>query len=125
MRPDSCSYRTRGCAGTTEFASRSETARRNGSTSRRFWSTSMPNSVGAGASPARPSIDIRRPKRPPLHSELLADARDWCRGKMWIPRALLLAFLVYIELLKIGDATRWTIFYGITLGFHEMGHLLT
>jgi hypothetical protein len=56
---------------------------------------------------------------------LLADARDWCRGRMWFPRALLLAFLVYIELLKIGDATRWTIFYGITLGFHEMGHLLT
>jgi len=61
----------------------------------------------------------------PLLAELLADARDWCRGKMWIPRALLLAFLVYIELLKIGDATRWTIFYGITLAFHEMGHLLT
>jgi len=61
----------------------------------------------------------------PLIAELLDDARDWCRGKMWIPRALLLAFLVYIELLKIGDATRWTIFYGITLGFHEMGHLLT
>lgn len=55
----------------------------------------------------------------------LDDARDWCRGKMWFPRALLLAFLVYIFVLKIGDATRWTIFYGITLGFHEMGHLLT
>ena len=62
---------------------------------------------------------------PPFLREMADDAREWCRGKLWIPRALLLAFLVYIEILKIGDVTRWTIFYGITLGFHEMGHLLT
>ena len=43
---------------------------------------------------------------------------------MWLPRALLLLILVYIEILKIRDPTRWTIFYGITLGFHEMGHLV-
>jgi len=42
---------------------------------------------------------------------------------MWVPRALLLLILVYIEILKIRDPTRWNIFYGITLGFHEMGHL--
>jgi hypothetical protein len=62
---------------------------------------------------------------PRFLSELVDDARDWCRGKMWIPRALLLLFLVYIEWLKLRDVTRWTIFYGITLGFHEMGHLVT
>ena len=43
---------------------------------------------------------------------------------MWIPRALLLLFLVYLFTVKFRDPTRWTIFYGITLGFHEMGHLL-
>jgi hypothetical protein len=53
----------------------------------------------------------------------LAEARDWCRGRMWIPRALLLLVLVYIFTIKFRDPTRWTIFYGITLGFHEMGHL--
>ena len=52
------------------------------------------------------------------------DAREWARGRMWVPRALLLLILVYIEILKVRDATKWTIFYGITLGFHEMGHLL-
>ncbi len=56
--------------------------------------------------------------------EFLDDARDWARGRMWIPRALLLIILIYIEILKIRDPTRWTIFYGITLGFHEMGHLV-
>ena len=55
---------------------------------------------------------------------LLDDARDWASGRMWVPRALLLVVLLYIEILKIRDATRWTIFYGITLGFHEMGHLV-
>lgn len=59
-----------------------------------------------------------------IATALLDDARDWCRGRMWIPRALLLLVLVYIEIIKLRDPTRWTIFYGITLGFHEMGHLL-
>jgi hypothetical protein len=57
--------------------------------------------------------------------EFLEDAGDWAEGKMWIPRALLLLVLVYIEIIKFHDNTRWTIFYGITLGFHEMGHLVS
>ena len=57
--------------------------------------------------------------------QFLEDAGDWALGKMWIPRALLLLILIYIEIIKFQDNTRWTIFYGITLGFHEMGHLLT
>ena len=57
-------------------------------------------------------------------SDFLDDVREWARGRMWLPRALLLLVLVYIEILKIRDPTRWTIFYGITLAFHEMGHLL-
>jgi hypothetical protein len=50
--------------------------------------------------------------------QFLDDAGDWAEGKMWIPRALLLLILVYIEIIKFHDNTRWTIFYGITLGFH-------
>lgn len=58
-----------------------------------------------------------------LHA-VLDDAREWCRGRMWVPRALLLLILVWILLIKFRDPTRWTIFYGITLAFHEMGHLV-
>jgi hypothetical protein len=65
-----------------------------------------------------------KPAAPTLLDAFLDDARDWCRGRMWIPRALLLLFLIYIFTVKFRDPTRWTIFYGITLGFHEMGHLL-
>ena len=61
---------------------------------------------------------------PRLWDEALADARDWARGRFWPAYAVLLAILIYIEVLKLRDVTRWTIFYGITLGFHEMGHLL-
>jgi hypothetical protein len=65
-----------------------------------------------------------QPTAPTLLDSFLDDARDWCRGRMWIPRALLLFFLVYIFTVKFRDPTRWTIFYGITLAFHEMGHLV-
>ena len=65
-----------------------------------------------------------RPTSPTALDLFLDDARDWCRGRMWIPRALLLLILVYIFTIKFRDPTRWTIFYGITLGFHEMGHLV-
>lgn len=64
------------------------------------------------------------PAAPRPWDEALSDARDWARGRFWPAYSVLLAILVYIEVVKLRDATRWTIFYGITLGFHEMGHLL-
>jgi len=65
-----------------------------------------------------------KPREPTALDTFLDDAREWCSGRMWIPRAILLLVLVYIFTLKFRDPTRWTIFYGITLGFHEMGHLV-
>jgi hypothetical protein len=55
----------------------------------------------------------------------LADAREWCRGRMWIPRALLLAYLVY-ALLRFfrNPETSSTMFSGITFAFHELGHVV-
>src|SRR5262249_1195442 len=49
---------------------------------------------------------------------ILEDAREWARGRMWVPRALLLAVLALLQFLHI------RIFSGITLAFHEMGHLV-
>lgn len=56
--------------------------------------------------------------------EQAAEAREWARGRFWPAYSVLLLILVYIEILKLRDVTRWTIFYGITLGFHELGHIL-
>ena len=91
--------------------------------------TAMPSST-AFSSPAFYTSPMGHIEAAPTTSEptaldtFLDDARDWCRGRMWVPRALLLLFLVYIFTVKFRDPTRWTIFYGITLGFHEMGHLV-
>ena len=46
------------------------------------------------------------------------DAREWASGRSWIPRALLLVILALLQLLHV------RLFSGITLAFHEMGHLL-
>src|SRR5688572_24928647 len=43
---------------------------------------------------------------------------------MWLPRALLLAYLVYAEVKFLRDPLSNSMFSGITLAFHEMGHLL-
>jgi len=61
---------------------------------------------------------------PPLLQQFLDDATEWARGKMWIPRALLLAYLVYADIRFLRDPMSSTLFSGITLAFHEMGHLL-
>lgn len=55
---------------------------------------------------------------------LLDDAREWARGRMWIPRALLLAYLVYAEVKFLRDPLSSSMFSAITLAFHEMGHLI-
>jgi hypothetical protein len=57
-------------------------------------------------------------------SSFIDDARTWARGRWWIPRAILLAYLVYAEIRFLRDPMSGTIFSGITLAFHEMGHLI-
>ena len=56
--------------------------------------------------------------------EFRDDAADWARGRMWIPRAVLLAYLAYAMLRFFRDPFSSTMFSGITLAFHEMGHLI-
>ncbi|HEX9162251.1 MAG TPA: hypothetical protein VF980_11140 [Thermoanaerobaculia bacterium] len=64
------------------------------------------------------------PQLPDWATEFLSDAEDWAHGRMWIPRALLLAYLVYADFRFLRDPLSGTMFSGITLAFHEMGHLL-
>lgn len=57
-------------------------------------------------------------------SSELAAAREWARGRMWLPRALLLAYLVWALLKFLRDPLSSSMFSGITFAFHEMGHLI-
>jgi hypothetical protein len=56
--------------------------------------------------------------------QIIEDAREWARGRMWIPRAVLLLYFVYAFYRMLRDPENGTIFSGITLAFHEMGHLI-
>lgn len=59
-----------------------------------------------------------------VSSSAKLDAELWCEGRRAWPRALLLAYLVYAGVRHgwSDDYRSW--FSGITLAFHEMGHLL-
>ena len=52
------------------------------------------------------------------------DARAWAAGRMWWPRALLLLYLAYAGFRHLTDPGYGSIFSGITLGIHELGHVL-
>lgn len=52
------------------------------------------------------------------------DAVDWCAGRRWEPRAALLGYLVYAGARHVRDPLYRSWFAGITLVFHEMGHVV-
>ena len=52
------------------------------------------------------------------------DALAWCVGRSWVWRAALLAYLVWVGVHHLRDPFYSSLFGGITLGIHELGHLL-
>jgi hypothetical protein len=50
-------------------------------------------------------------------------ATEWCVGRDWRPRAVLLALLVWQAVRPLRDPEAWHVFRGITFGAHEFGHL--
>ncbi len=55
----------------------------------------------------------------------IADARDWCNGRMWFLRVPILLWLGYIAYNQFTEPVYYSsLFGGINLGIHEGGHLL-
>lgn len=52
------------------------------------------------------------------------DMEDWCRNRMWLPRAALLLILGYFAVCHMRDPQYQDIFKGLNLGIHEIGHYL-
>jgi len=52
------------------------------------------------------------------------DARDWARGRRWEWRLPLLFVLAYTALRGLTAPTAWSWWAGITLGVHELGHIV-
>lgn len=59
-----------------------------------------------------------------MWENLRIDALDWCEGKSWIWRTILLAYLTYAGFRYGTDSHYASIFEGISFGIHEIGHLL-
>ena len=57
-------------------------------------------------------------------TDLRDEAADWCRGRLWQPRLLLLAWLAWILVRSWQDPLYQPLFKGLNLGIHEMGHPL-
>jgi hypothetical protein len=61
----------------------------------------------------------------PAPAEWREEFTGWARGRLWWARAPLLALAAWQLLAWIDDPDRWTVFFGLNLGIHEAGHLLT
>lgn len=55
---------------------------------------------------------------------LRVDAEDWCEGRSGILRIILLVGLAYLGFRYATNYTYGSIFSGLTLGIHELGHVI-
>lgn len=61
---------------------------------------------------------------PMFPSEFLSLARDWCRGRNWLVRLPVWLCLVWIFVQHLRDPLYTSIFGGLNLGVHELGHVI-
>lgn len=59
-----------------------------------------------------------------IASSALADMCQWCQGRYWLPRLLLLLWMGQICISSLQDPMYQSIFKGLDLGIHEMGHMV-
>jgi hypothetical protein len=54
---------------------------------------------------------------------LKEEVADWCEGRSWAWRAPILAYLAYAGVRHLADPLYASLFGGINLGIHELGHM--
>ncbi|HEU5163483.1 MAG TPA: hypothetical protein VFV54_10085 [Thermoanaerobaculia bacterium] len=54
----------------------------------------------------------------------LEESRDWAAGRSWMVRAPLVLYLAYAVVRYIADEHYSSIFAALSLGLHELGHLI-
>lgn len=73
---------------------------------------------------AQGHVDELRERFMDLLSGLRDDARSWAHGRQPFARIALLVYLLYAGIRHAVDPTYRSWFAGITLAFHEMGHIV-
>jgi len=79
--------------------------------------------LGVPADELEPTLRERIAERG-LVAAIVSDARDWCRGRWWIPRVPVILFFSYLWLQHASEPTYRSIFQGLNLGIHELGHFV-
>ncbi len=64
-------------------------------------------------------LDVRR-----LAGALRDEAVAWCEGRSWVWRAPILAYLAYVGVRHLANPLYTSLFGGINLGIHELGHVV-
>lgn len=59
-----------------------------------------------------------------MMTAFLAEAREWARGRQWLPRAILLAICAWIFFRHLQDPFYGGIVKGLNLAIHEIGHVM-
>jgi len=59
-----------------------------------------------------------------LRSPFFVEAGEWAAGRSWIWRAILLLYLGWVGIRHLADPLSNSLFGGLTLGIHELGHLI-
>lgn len=56
--------------------------------------------------------------------DLFEDMNEWCAGRLWWPRAILLFYCFHLLVCHLQNPMYSDPFKGINLGFHEIGHMV-
>ncbi len=64
------------------------------------------------------------PAAPGVIAGFLDDSRAWVAGRSWIWRAVITLYLAYAVFRHVADDDYSSIFAGLSLGLHELGHLV-
>ena len=59
-----------------------------------------------------------------MFDEILDEAREWCRGRIWFLRLIVLIFFGYVFFNHLTSSSYQSIFKGLNLGIHELGHYI-
>jgi len=78
----------------------------------------------AESGPERPRFQVRvaaEPAATPL-ARFFTEAGEWCGGRLWWPRLLLLLWFLAVFRNLLRDPLGWVLIDGLNLGIHELGH---